>query len=248
MPKVLNERKINVGRDSVRDILPRMKDVKREEIRRSRSKTNTEDNANVPRKGWPYKQLEDNLHGFLSNDNNSYKRLGVKCPPWSPHSYLVEIRKYYKNKDKRSDEGVYLLEREYNNLVGILPYGRYKKRPYTFEDGDRTLITSPNKKIGGVDVMQRIKKTSYFEEEDVETFSEQRREVHLSRDDIVSLLAYGTLDNFVKGYRGKTNYISTDDDQSDDEADVEVKDSNGDNEPDRPRTVAPGSESESETE
>ena len=162
-------------------------------------------------------KFTNGLSGYLSLDLSSYKRLSVKHPPDSPTFHLIEIREFYKNRNKKSDEGLYLLESEYESLVGILPYGKYKVQPFEFKNGPRTLKTSPNQNNGGINVLQKIEKKSFDEEKEVHLYSEQNRKLHLSKRDIdIIINNYGCIENFVEGYYNP-QYPSSDEEKEEEE-------------------------------
>ena len=55
----------------------------------------------VPNKGWITKTLKDNKTGLLSYGRFCLKKLSVKQPKDNPTFLMVEIRKYYRNRNKK---------------------------------------------------------------------------------------------------------------------------------------------------
>lgn len=159
----------------------------------------------VPNKGWITKTLKDNKTGLLSYGRFCLKKLSVKQPKDNPTFLMVEIRKYYRNRNKKSDEGVYLVEREYEYLTSILPYGKHREQIYESVNGNRKLVISPNQNNGGVDIQQTIKKTLY--DNGNPFIKENKRFVRLTRSEIEKIIEnYGKLENFVDNYYDETYF------------------------------------------
>ena len=194
----------------------------------------------VPRKGWPYKQFSTGLYGFLTTNDTFYKRLTVKHPPENPTFYLFEIRKYYRNKNKRSDEGVYLTEKEYANLIDTLGHKDFENKVFEFksEDEKRKITISPNSHNGGIKISQTVKRVAVDEGTGEEkTVEIVRRDMNLTRTEIIVLLSkyslphYFIVDHYLSNLQDNDSDRETDDDENK-ESDKECKDTDSGTEPD----------------
>jgi len=175
------------------------------------------DKTSASRKGWVQLEFKRGLKGYLSRSPTTYKRLTVTHPPNSSDFYLIKIGKMYRKSNTPAEEGVYLLEEEYTNLLNILPYDHREKQLFEMSGGRRELKICPNKKHGGLNIYQTVQKLVVNPKTQEEYYTQQNRKLYLSKEEIKIILDdYGALENCVKDYHSSSYFYSNDDESGPD--------------------------------